>query len=143
MDSVLVEKISKLCGTNIREDNLNSNGEDKYISDSDDDDETQGRSESEKEIHDYDEIHDLPATVEGCLILLSALVDRPAPAKPSKKTKTKGARTAATSAKHLFHMQTQQLAHKVATIPHFLQELLLIQDTAARNRVFSMSIVHK
>ncbi|KAL7554019.1 hypothetical protein ACHAWF_017627 [Thalassiosira exigua] len=35
------------------------------------------------------------------------------------------------------------VVEKLASIPHLLEELLLIEDSEARNRVFDMSIVHK
>jgi len=35
------------------------------------------------------------------------------------------------------------VVEKLASIPHIVEELLLIEDKAARARVFELSIVHK
>lgn len=43
----------------------------------------------------------------------------------------------------LITMRDTEVVEKVASIPHLLEELLLIEDAEARSRVFDMSIVHK
>ena len=40
-------------------------------------------------------------------------------------------------------MRDTVVVEKIASIPHLLEELLLIEDTEARSRIFDMSIVHK
>lgn len=37
----------------------------------------------------------------------------------------------------------EKIVEKIASIPHLLEELLLISDTKARSRIFDMSIMHK
>ena len=104
----------------------------------------------------------IPPLVEWCFTVLSEFVDNYSVASnglqsgdddddsslEASRTNlaasfTGRANFAAAASRDVSEMRDTMVVEQVASIPNLLEELLLIDDLEARNRVFDMSIVHK